>query len=364
MKNKELVTLRQRAMSNGGQSLYLDYSIDGIRHRDNLNMYLVPERTRIDKLQNQETLKQAQAAKAAKILAIQSGDLESTTRKKDMLVADYLQQRETYYYEKDKGGYSHCVHALRQWLVKSGCRMTLKSATKSQIEDLFRFIGKHKEVSALTLYNYFCILNTQFRAAVREGIIKHNVFQEFAPHERPKKPETEREYLTLEELRKLAKTRIRNNTVRQMFLFACYTGLRISDARALTWDKIRKTDTGMQVGLTQQKTKRLVYVPLAPTALSFLPERIHGKNNLVWPDVPAPCSMNTDIVKWVKRAGINKHITFHCARHTNATLLLTNGADLYTVSKLLGHTKITTTQIYAKIIDQKKVDAVNAIPEL
>ena len=68
--------------------------------------------------------------------------------------------------------------------------------------------------------------------------------------------------------------------------------------------------------------------------------------------------------QWMMRAGISKTITFHCARHTYATLHLTNGTDIYTVSKLLGHRELKTTQVYAKVIDDKKIEATNAIPKL
>lgn len=64
---------------------------------------------------------------------------------------------------------------------------------------------------------------------------------------------------------------------------------------------------------------------------------------------------------WIEAIGLKKHVTFHVARHTFATLMLTLGADLYTTSKLLGHSKVTTTQIYAKIVDAKKVEAVNLV---
>ena len=73
---------------------------------------------------------------------------------------------------------------------------------------------------------------------------------------------------------------------------------------------------------------------------------------------------NSEIVRWCNRAGISKHITFHSARHTNAVQLLENGADIYTVSKLLGHREIRTTAIYAKIVDKKMKEAANLIPEL
>ena len=73
---------------------------------------------------------------------------------------------------------------------------------------------------------------------------------------------------------------------------------------------------------------------------------------------------NAEILRWCMRAGITKHITFHSARHTHAVLLLENGADIYTVSKILGHKEIRTTQVYAKIVDKKKKEAAYLIPEL
>lgn len=74
--------------------------------------------------------------------------------------------------------------------------------------------------------------------------------------------------------------------------------------------------------------------------------------------------MNVRLCQWVLKAGITKHITFHCARHIHATLLLANEADIYTVSKLLGHRKIRTTQIYAKVMYESKRKAVDKLPEI
>ena len=73
---------------------------------------------------------------------------------------------------------------------------------------------------------------------------------------------------------------------------------------------------------------------------------------------------NEVLSRWGKDAGIQKHITFHTARHTHATMMITLGADIYTVSKLLGHTNIQTTQIYAKIVDESKSKAIALIPEI
>lgn len=110
-----------------------------------------------------------------------------------------------------------------------------------------------------------------------------------------------------------------------------------------------------------QKTRQIIYLPLSDAARRFIPERGEkGADDLVF-DLPKRITTQMDIRTWVKRAGIAKKISFHCARHTFATLALTQGADLYSISKLLGHTNIATTQIYATIIDQRKQDAVNLL---
>jgi len=148
--------------------------------------------------------------------------------------------------------------------------------------------------------------------------------------------------------------------VKRAFLFSCFTGLRLSDIEALTWDRIRDSGKGMQVESTQIKTGKAVYVPLSSNALAQLPERGRGR---VF-NLPVRYTMGEILANWVKRAGITKHITYHCSRHTYATLLLTYGANLYTVSSLLGHTDISTTQIYARIVDENKRKTVDLIPDI
>jgi site-specific recombinase XerD len=100
-------------------------------------------------------------------------------------------------------------------------------------------------------------------------------------------------------------------------------------------------------------------------ALKWLPERGNAKDDDRVFHLAAPSAHQTKTFRaWVKNAGIKKNVTFHVARHTFATMGLTAGADLYTVSKLLGHSNVSTTQIYAKIIDKKKVEAVGMVSNL
>ena len=119
-----------------------------------------------------------------------------------------------------------------------------------------------------------------------------------------------------------------------------------------------------RITFVQKKTSGLEYLDLSPQASQMLRER-NRVGDFVFYDLPNHLSsVNAALKRWAWEAGINKNISFHTARHTFATMLLTLDVDLYTVSKLLGHKDIKTTQIYAKIIDKKKQDAVNKIPQL
>ena len=114
------------------------------------------------------------------------------------------------------------------------------------------------------------------------------------------------------------------------------------------------------MNFTQQKTKGVEYTPISEQAYQLCGEQKEGEV-LVFAGLPDPSWINRPVKKWVEAAGITKHITFHCFRHSYATLQLAGGTDIYTVSKMLGHKKVTTTQLYAKIVDAKKNAAADAI---
>ena len=176
--------------------------------------------------------------------------------------------------------------------------------------------------------------------------------------------ETYRSFLTIDEIRKLAAAPCRNPDVKRAFLFSCYTGLRFSDVKALTWANVRDDS----IDFRQQKTQGMEYLPLPVAARKILyvkkgAQVLPVQTNRIF-SLPDKTTTGEHLKKWCKEAGMTKRITFHTSRHTFATLALSQGADLYTVSKLLGHKDISTTQIYAKIVDQKKKDAVALLPDI
>ena len=171
----------------------------------------------------------------------------------------------------------------------------------------------------------------------------------------------ERNILTQEELDILANKTIetyRLDTVRDIFLFSCYTGLAYIDVKNLTPLNITKHIDGQQwIETHRQKTNTSSKIPLLPTALAILKKyqnnpKCLNENTLL----PIPCNQKTNafLKEIAIICGIQKELTFHCARHTFATTItLSNGVPIETVSKMLGHTSIRTTQHYAKITDRK-----------
>ena len=132
----------------------------------------------------------------------------------------------------------------------------------------------------------------------------------------------------------------------------------------MKWNDLQKSGERIRIEIKMQKTKEPLYLPISDEALKWLPQQNEAKgDDLIFP-LTHEGTINKILQKWAKDAGIIKHISFHVARHTHATMMLTLGADLYTVSKLLGHKNIATTQIYAKIVDKKKEEAISLIPNL
>lgn len=170
-------------------------------------------------------------------------------------------------------------------------------------------------------------------------------------------------YLTLDEVRKLAVTECEYPQIKAAFLFSCLTGLRRSDVLRLTWGDVHKQGEFTRIIFRQKKTSGQEYLDISPQAAELMGERGLPDEH-VFTDIHSPSCTNNTLKLWVAKAGINKTITFHCGRHTFATLMLDIGTDIYTVSKLLGHRDLSTTQIYAKVMDKNKQAAVASIPTI
>lgn len=153
--------------------------------------------------------------------------------------------------------------------------------------------------------------------------------------------------------------------IKRAFLFSCLTGLRRSDIVKLTWGEVHKQGDFTRIIFRQKKTGGQEYIDITPQAADLIGERgNHASDDFVFGDIHSPSATNYHIREWALRAGVDKYISFHCGRHTFATLMLDIGTDIYTVSKLLGHRELSTTQIYAKVMDKNKQAAVARIPDI
>ncbi|MDE6383591.1 MAG: site-specific integrase [Paramuribaculum sp.] len=217
--------------------------------------------------------------------------------------------------------------------------------------------GKSGTLSQNSAATYFSI----FKAALKQAFVDGYISVDIAAKVKGiAEKESRREFLTIDELNILAKTPCDNPIIKRAALFAALTGLRHSDIKKLKWENVQQISNQYRLNFTQQKTKGVEYMPISEQAYKLCGER--GDNDrLIFEDLPDPSWISRPLKRWIESAGITRRITFHCFRHTFATLQIAGGTDLYTVSKMLGHTNVRTTQIYAKVMDKQKDEAANVI---
>ena len=339
------IKLRSRLLPSGKRTLYLDTYIHGQRKVEHLHLFLLPPNNPKNKLENKNTLKLANAILHERLADIESGKY-SFSKRSELLISYFVNFNKT----------------LEATIFNSLCKFDHNFESKkidelnlNYLSSYVRYLdGNQNKNSTINLY--LVVIRAWLNRAKKRGFIPQN-FSVIFP--KVKVEPSVKEYLTIDELRIFRNVQIpsKMEDTRNAFVFSCLTGLRYSDVSELTWDNIIDGED-CHIEVRQQKTGDLLYQYLNPDARELLGER--GEGNIFnikstnWRYLNAIC----------KEAGINKHITFHCARHTFATLLLTYGVDIYTVSKLLGHHSVSTTQIYAKIIDKKKKEAVFSIPKI
>lgn len=209
--------------------------------------------------------------------------------------------------------------------------------------------------SALSYFNKF---KAALKQAYKDGYLRTDLNAKIKPI---KQAETQRHFLTIEELNSLVKTDCNNPLLKRAALFSALTGLRFSDIAKLLWSELEYIEgNGYFIQFKQKKTKGVEMMPISDQAFSFLGERKEPADN-VFEGLTYSAYSNKHLYQWIGAAGISKDITFHCFRHTFATLQLSNGTDIYTVSKMLGHRELKTTQVYAKVIDKTKREAADRI---
>ncbi len=375
MQETEIVQIRTRLMPSGKKTLYLAYRVNGKRYYEYPKLYLMPEegKGKADAVRaNKETMRLIKAMQAKKIFEL-TQDRTGVPVKREaskILLTDYIKEFRAFKEKTTRGKESVCTvdNVERHLIAYGGDRITMRDIDKRYCEGFISYLRKAKgkrgkELSDITKKVYFTMFGTMLRKAVRDGVLPQNPIDLIDPHDKLPSSDSERVYLDISELRKMAETGTKYTLSKQAFMFSCFCGLRVSDIRQLKWSDIEActyADGTVKYRLTKrmQKTQRNVSYTLSNEAMSWLPEK---KGELVFEGLVKQSNLNYNIKRWAKDAGITKNISFHTARHTFATMMLTLGADLYTTSKLLGHSRVSTTEIYAKIVDKKKDDAMSLI---
>lgn len=383
-KAKEPIKLRFKKLANGNQSIFLEQyigytlaengSVLPKRKYEFLNLYLIPERNSADKIRNANTLQIAESIKSQRFLAFQTQQTGLKPRSKTKVnllqfVSDFANKslassnnkRSEYYtyksleyhLKKYKGDFTTFNEIDRDYI--NGFIEYLKTAKNGNFEEQ----EVQPVISANTAHKLYAKFTTIIRTALYDEIITVNPLDKIDRKITPKAKPSKREYLTIEEIKKLIATECRRSEIKNAFLFCCFVGIRFSNVKNITWGDISLKKNGATLSYKQIKVGTYETLPISKTAMMFLPTDSERKPDEKIFNLPKTETVNDILREWVKDAEIRKTITFHNSRHTAATLQLSLGTPIETVSKLLGHGKISTTQIYAKIIDQNKTNAVN-----
>lgn len=373
------VQLRTKKLSSGQLSFYLDIYHNKKRWYEFLDIHINQGRPDEQDKEKKRLAKEIRAKRENDLIVKNNGLVDKSKSKADFIAwyENYLKGREL-----NNRIYTATVSNLKIFTGDQG--ISFDNITVEWINQFTRHLLKRMKNSSARSYLY--IIQMGLDEAVRAGIIVTNPMRKIPRHERVKSQPTFRNAYTFEELQTLADAPCDiNPQYKQGYLFSCFTGLRWSDINPLRWSNIiSKTIDGEEewfIYFGQQKTRAIEYLPLSDQAVEILKARkgdaqANGIDSpYVFPTLKETnvqtCAsyvrVRNNIKKWAKAAGLNPtQMNFHTGRHTFATNVLENSpdGDLWTVSKLLGHKSIQSTQIYAKVRDRRKKSAVKALPKL
>ncbi|MBR5715453.1 MAG: site-specific integrase [Bacteroidales bacterium] len=404
-KTKDNPRLEQRVLADGQISLYLEYylgreeepvlnefgeqvyyeggKMDGkpkmkikhIRRKETLNLHLVANpRTSIERAMNKQTLQLAKKIRQEREQQLLE-DRDGYRLKKDRPQIDFLEYFQTYidnYTKKDirmvkialqrfkdflsdTPRYNHFANGIHPGQINKDMMVSFTEYLQS------RSIGE----GAQSIYKRF--------KKVINYAIEHEVMTKNPCKGIVIKVDDEilkKDVLSVDEEKQLISTHCRgeNPNIRRAFIFCLYCGLRFCDVKELTFANVDFSNKLLK--FEQAKTKGHsassgVVIPLNDGLLALIGEQTteQTKDSLIFP-LPSYEMCLKALKHWVAKAGIDKHISWHCARHSFAVNILNNGANIKTVASLLGHSGLKHTEKYTRAVDKLKADAINSLPTL
>lgn len=375
------VKLRQKPISGNRQSLYLDF-YPPVPHpetgqptrREFLGLYLMDKPKHVlDKQGNKETLQLAEQIRQKRDSEINKPEIYTGYELEQLKIKEQGERSFIEYFKelmnkRKASNHDNWVSAFHYLEKFTNGVLSFNQVTPKWCNDFKHYLltapsNRSANTTQTTLaqnsaVSYFNKLKATLKQAYKDGLLATDINAQVSPI---KQAETQRLFLTLDELKQLAITPCPSPILKQAALFSALTGLRYSDIEKLTWAEVgHDTATGYYLQFRQQKTKGVEVLPISAQAFELLGTR-GNPDTKVFEGLKYSAYANKYLKQWVADAGITKNITFHSFRHTFATLQLSLGTDIYTVSKMLGHRELKTTQVYAKIMDKAKREAADRI---
>ncbi len=372
------VTLRQKPISGKRQSLYLDFYPAIINRktgkptrREFLGFFLFDKpKDATDKLHNEETLQIAKQIQQKRENEINKPEVYSLHEREQLRINELGEKCFIQYYKdsiaKKKGRSKAKWDTTLKYLISfTGGSLKFSDLNKKTVSDFKEFLltsQRFQRGEGVLANNsarlYFSAFKSMLKQALNEEYLQKDISKQT---ENIKYNEVNRNFLTLEELNLLVKTDCKIPILKNAALFSAMTGLRHSDIFKMVWSEVEFIEgNGYFIKFTQQKTGGNEMMPISEQAYGLLGERRQPIDK-VFDGLKYSAYWNSTLENWILKAGITKDITFHCFRHTYATLQLSQGTDIYTVSKMLGHRDLKTTALYTKVVDKLKRDAANKI---
>lgn len=394
------VTLRQKPISGNRKSLYLDF-YPAILHpgtgeptrRKFLKMFIYspikiverktkkglkiipvydldPEKNNNYTIHNESAIRKAEKIRAERQNELEKPEIYSGFEREQLRVNGLKEKSFIEYFTKlankrKSSNFDNWISTLNHLKNFTGRDTKFGEVTETFCNEFKEFLVSTPSIKSSkttlaqnSVFSYYNKFKSALKQAYKDGYLQTDINSKI---DRVKPAETRRNFLTIEDLNQLIKAECSLPVLKQAALFSALTGLRFADIKKLEWKEIEFIKgNGYFINFTQQKTKGIEMMPISEQAFALMGQP-GEPNNKIFTGLKYSSWVNTQLFKWLVKAGITKDITFHNFRHTYATLQLSKGTDIYTVSKMLGHRELKTTQIYAKIIDQTKRDTTNKI---
>ena len=387
-KTKENPKLQQSTLSDGRISLYLEYylgrtqwvdektgktKIAHDRKKETLNLYLTPQaRTQAERQKNKETFELAKEIRAEREQQLKSSKtgkrLKISMKKVNFL--DYFQAYIDNYTKKDIRMIVIALSRFKDFLALEypvfRTSIRPEQLNKDMMLSFVEYLqNKSVGEGAKSIFQRFKKVITY---AVDHDVIMKNPCK--GVQCKADDQTLRKDILSIEEMQQLISTTYtgQNQDVRRAFILCLYAGIRFCDVIELRYGNVDYSNRLLKFEQTKTKGNSAssgVVIPLNDSLLSIIgkPSTDNGKDEKIF-DLPSQTMCLKALRRWTKQAGIDKHITWHCARHSFAVNILNNGANIKTVASLLGHSGLKHTEKYTRAVDSLKEAAINSLPKL